>query len=819
MPSRIPVVTGWILAGLMLAVQDLAGQPGCQETLQAVPDTTICHPGGTVQLNGLFSGDAQNILEVEWTPAAGLSDPFVLDPLATVNATTTYTLRVRHFTGNNLFANGDFESGNTGFTSDYNHSPANLVPEGVYAITANPSIQHPGFAPCGDHTSGGGNMMAVNGAGTPGLNVWCQTVSVLPNTTYIFSAWVTSLHPSFPAILQFYANGASMGAEFEAPPTTCDWQQYYNLWYSGNATSATFCIVNQNTILGGNDFAMDDIYLSEVCEYEDEVTITVLDQIVEYQSHFLCAGESVEVGGQTFQSSGSYTVVLPSFQGCDSTIVVDVEVLDVEAWILPPEALSCQQNEVTLDGSLSTGSYGVATYQWSTSGGMIISNPQMPSVTVGAAVTYQLLVSTQGPGITCWDSTAVTVVLDTATIGISVLPPEALSCQDSVTTLTAVAPLMPPGAPVEWITPDGLILAGLNTLTPLVQGTGTYTVILTNPLNGCTSEAFAVLTGDTLRPVLAHDPVGAITCRDSAVVLVTRVLSPDSGTIAAWTTPDGLLLAGADSLAPLVGRTGTYTLTVTDTLRGCTASLVLTVGIDTLHPVLSLAAADTLGCREDSLSVLLGIWPDSLPWSVGWTTPDGLLLAGAATPNPVFGAPGTYTASVQNPLNGCRDSASVTVIRHEEPPLALAGPDLVLDCLADSLQPQSLASDQGPGITYRWWFNGNPVDTLLQPWLSQPGSWVLHVTNNQNRCEAFDTLALTDIRAWPDPVIAPPLRLTCTLTAVALDASASDSGHHVLQWTGPQGGIASGASSPSPQITLPGWYVLTLTDTLNHCAG
>jgi hypothetical protein len=198
----------------MLVPFILHAQPSCNETLNAGPDITLCHPGGTVQLNGTFSGNPNNILSVEWTPASGLSDPTILNPQATVNQTTTYTLTVRHFTGNNLFTNGNFEAGNTGFTSDYTHSPNNLVPEGVYAITNNPSIQHPGFAPCGDHTSGSGNMMAVNGAGTPGQSVWCQTVPVLPNTTYVFSAWVTTLVAASPAILQFSANGVTIGDEF-----------------------------------------------------------------------------------------------------------------------------------------------------------------------------------------------------------------------------------------------------------------------------------------------------------------------------------------------------------------------------------------------------------------------------------------------------------------------------------------------------------------------------------------------------------------------------------------------------------------------------
>ena len=89
----------------------------CNETLNAGPDVTICHPGGDVQLNATFSRNVNNILEIEWTPVAGLSDPTILNPIASVTQTTTYTVTLKHFTGNNLFVNGDFDCGNTGFTS------------------------------------------------------------------------------------------------------------------------------------------------------------------------------------------------------------------------------------------------------------------------------------------------------------------------------------------------------------------------------------------------------------------------------------------------------------------------------------------------------------------------------------------------------------------------------------------------------------------------------------------------------------------------------------------------------------------------------
>jgi len=56
-------------------------------SLQAMSDTTICQ-GDAVQLSASTNG-----LSFNWTPAAGLNNPNIINPLATVNATTTYTVR------------------------------------------------------------------------------------------------------------------------------------------------------------------------------------------------------------------------------------------------------------------------------------------------------------------------------------------------------------------------------------------------------------------------------------------------------------------------------------------------------------------------------------------------------------------------------------------------------------------------------------------------------------------------------------------------------------------------------------------------------
>ena len=90
--------------------------------------------------------------------------------------------------GPNLIANGDFEAGNIGFTTDYTFlDPSNtggwtLGPPYMYTVGTNPGLYHSAWMPgFGDHTTGTGNMMIVNGSsdGPPPEVVWAQNVTPL----------------------------------------------------------------------------------------------------------------------------------------------------------------------------------------------------------------------------------------------------------------------------------------------------------------------------------------------------------------------------------------------------------------------------------------------------------------------------------------------------------------------------------------------------------------------------------------------------------------------------------------------------------------
>ena len=158
-------LTGCLL--LIFIYADATAQ--CPITVSAGPDEVRCGLPASAQLSGSITG---SYLNYAWTPTTGMSNSNTLTPTVNITQTTNYTLTATALNASvNLIGNGNFEGGATGFSSDYIHNPGDLWPESVYDVLTNPNAAHPNFPACGDHTTGSGNMLAVNGSGTPGVNV------------------------------------------------------------------------------------------------------------------------------------------------------------------------------------------------------------------------------------------------------------------------------------------------------------------------------------------------------------------------------------------------------------------------------------------------------------------------------------------------------------------------------------------------------------------------------------------------------------------------------------------------------------------------
>lgn len=313
-----------------------------------------------------------------------------------------------------LVANGDFSAGNIGFTNAYGYTTAanGLFPEGLYAVGADPTFFHSNFWGR-DHTSNSGNFLIVNGIGSPGVVVWQETVSTLPNTDYYFSAWAISLNSVPPyANLQFDVNGILVGttAPLAARPANnnppYNWQRFYGNWNSGPATTAVIQIVDLQTALGGNDFGLDDVSFGTLAPIPFTIAPSVNPSAV------LCSGKTMYLksnitGGRapvtyswtgpngfvssqkdpvipnvTVAYSGLYTLSVVDGYGCNPVIAT------TNATILPspnPVISSISGSGNVCPAALEkywTTPQGNVTNNWSVTGGSIIGSSVKDTVNI-----------------------------------------------------------------------------------------------------------------------------------------------------------------------------------------------------------------------------------------------------------------------------------------------------------------------------------------------------------------------------------------------------------------------------------------------------
>ena len=333
---------------------------GSEPVIDLGSDTILCS-GQSVQLTVPAGYDTYT-----WsTGSTGTSITAASSGMYVVEATLV-------FGNQNLVVNGDFESGNSGFSSSYNPvnfvSPTALWDPGYYAIGNSPNDYHSNFYTCTDHSSGSGKMYIANGSSSPNTTIWSQTISVQANTNYNFTAWVASVeNTSVPAVLQFFVNGSQIGDVFSPSSTGCSWDQFYNLWNSGSNTSAVISIVNQNTEASGNDFALDDISFIPYCTNRDTVNITVESITVNAGSDVsICADSNASlqavanVPGSTFLwsngqsgttitpgSSGIYSVSATTPNGCSDSDEVELTINP-----LPDAGFSTSATEIQVPQTL-----------------------------------------------------------------------------------------------------------------------------------------------------------------------------------------------------------------------------------------------------------------------------------------------------------------------------------------------------------------------------------------------------------------------------------------------------------------------------------
>lgn len=805
----------------------------CPITVNAGDDIMLCSPAPSVQLNGDISGD---YYDFAWSPTTGMSNSKSLMPTVTVNQNMQYVLTARKVISEiNLVENGDFESGNTGFTTDYQYSPGDVSAQGTYDISTNVVFPYPLSLNCTDH-SGSGSMLFVHADLVTGSETWCQAVPVTPNTDYFFSTWVQPTNHVFNLNLQI--NGTVVATFVHNPGQNfqfCQWYQVAGTWNSGNNTTATLCLVRTPTYHAF--YAVDDISFSPMCSVTDTVAIRVT----------------------SVTATASPTLI----------------------------TIPCEGYVTTLSGQGSSTGPGI-TYNWETADGHILSGQNTLNPAIDAPGTYTLTVTLEdalGPCI----KTATVTVKSGEPLQPWIQDPGPLDCNNPTQNLLAQANLSG-SKTYQWTAgPGGNIVFGANQAVAKVDQPGEYTVLVTMALTGCTATASIQVGAENL-PTAAVTPPDTLQALPDTIQLL-GLATPVNADVH-WSTPDGQIVSGANTLSPLISAPGTYVLTVTHPTTGCTATASIVVAAEDTCPSGVFAGADDLVCQPGQSTQLSGAisatWYDAV-WSPAQylSDPSGLNPVATVAQNTEFILSARLYQPTRNLLvNGnfeAGGSGFFSDLMPNPTDLSLPGHYAVLPNAATA-DPVLLACGDhtsgagnllaarlpaSPGVQRLWCQNvavkpgteyllsawalrlaGSPVfdlqinntvlETLSLPpdscvWHKWSGVWHSGMSTTAEVCIGADgggAVALDDLFFTPlcterdtvlvlvadHPVVAvasTPGMLNCTEQTLALSAAGSSTG--MYQWSTADGNIIAGAETPNPTVDAPGTYLLTVTDTANGC--
>lgn len=814
----------YVLLALFWQILDVDAQTtDCETTVDAGEDIELCDPVGVIDLIGEVTTSSQyTISEIEWS-GPNIEDPTSLTTTASPDGSATYILRAKVRTPNLIF-NGNFELGNTGFYSDYivptppysQWGP--LGPEGTYMISTNPQATHTNFAPCNDHTSGNGNMMVVNGDPQPNARVWCQNITVDPDSDYEFSTWATSVNPSNPAQLQFSIDGVQLGSTFNLTPTTCRWQEFFEEWTSGggnNPYEVEICIVNKNTATSGNDFALDDIYFGKVCEIEDEKEVIVLPQAEYTLDTLLCDGDELEIHGELFTEEGEHgPIILETDNGCDSLLYVNISYLTFSLQIETPSYLDCNNEEVSISAANSVImpnniNFEDIDFQWFTDEGNIISGNGTEEIWVDEPGWYMLRISYSKGDLFCQSEIEYIEVIDISNEPTAIIHVDQEDCNEPVWILSASTDINSPE--YLWSTDGGAIAGNETGPEVTVYGTGTYTLLITDPFTGCTTETSVELEVTGLNAEITGDLT--IDCGNPTTVLSVH---GSSDYTYEWSTDDGNILGDITADSVVVDQAGTYEVHVST--GDCEDVLQVTVVSQIVDIEIILADRDTITCDKPDLTLspeVIGV--DS--FVVEWTDKDTIHLG--EEKNLTVNKAGTYIVKITTE-GGCEASDTIEIFADENlPEIEFNTPD-TLNC--EVSETTIVVHDDQPieHITYKWWTDsGNIISIDLDTThieVDEAGLYQLEIIDTLTGCtsvasvEVFSDYRLLELEVESSDT------LNCEINDLQLGAhvDSTDFLGNIL-WTTDNGKIISGEKSLTPTVNAPGIYVITVYHSISHC--
>jgi len=380
----------------------------------------------------------------------------------------------------------------------------------------------------------------------------------------------------------------------------------------------------------------------------------------------------------------------------------------------------------------------------------------------------------------------------------TIAPPVVLTCVNSQTTLDASASVYPTGATFNWTTTGGNIVSGGNTLTPVINAAGTYTLTISNTFQPgniiCTATATVTVTGDSAPPATGLTATKLNICNGDSVVLTAS-----GGATYNWVGLPGT--GNTQTVSPTT--TTTYSVTAVGA-NGCVSQNPATITIVVSQPF-TAQNATLHKCYEPGLTYDLTQAQTQITTAAGVTFVYYVNQADAnagnanfiATPT-AYSPPGNQTIYVLVSNGGCSYVVSLQLLRTAVTTLTIAQPQTVT-CTTPQVTLNASASVVPPGSTIAWTTAGGTIVSganTLTPVVSAGGTYTLTVTNVSQpgnlSCTYTSNVTVSQDTTLPTAGLTSSQPRICLGESVTLTAT----GGATYNWTGLPGNGSTQVVSP-----------------------
>lgn len=358
------------------------------------------------------------------------------------------------------------------------------------------------------------------------------------------------------------------------------------------------------------------------CDVVNELNVDELPTSNSIFATSLCTGDQMIINGTIYdESNPSGQEIFIAQNGCDSTVNIDLNFVNLSSTTALPNMLTCLETTTLITTEIQADETIQSTI-WTTSNGSIITDPNQLEITVNAAGDYQLEIITESG---CSELNIISVEENMAPPIPIVTEALKLDCNSNEVKLICDNNNMN----YEWSGP-GIDNSNQPLQNPTISLSGDYTLIITNPINGC-SEVANVTVSDS--DVINFEAFSSPSCGNSATGKI-ELFGIEGGQ-----QPYNFSINGNEIQDPNIGfSAGIYTLEIEDA-NGCLSSQDIEI---TERPELEILNEETIqicGIQEIQLEANIN-FPNEV---LSYTWDDGTKI-----PFRIITEEGTYSLTVQN---------------------------------------------------------------------------------------------------------------------------------------------------------------------------